>query len=78
MNNVLEEYKQEIENWKRRMNDFQLKAAEDMKRLRAEYDAQTHEWLEREMYDTNRKHLQERTSLEDRLKERDRELARME
>jgi len=28
-----------------------------MKRLRAEYDSQTNEWLERQMYDTNRKHL---------------------
>jgi hypothetical protein len=36
---VLEEYKTEIENWKRRVNDIQAKAADDMKRLRSEYDA---------------------------------------
>lgn len=75
---MLEEYKNEIENWKRRMNEFHAKAADDMKRLRAEYDAQTHEWLEREMYETNRKHVQERSTFDDRIKEKDREIHRLE
>lgn len=49
------------------MNELQKRNGEEMKRLKDEYDNQQQEWLEREMYEANRKHLNERNNLERNL-----------
>ena len=64
MNEVIDEYKKEIGNWSRRMGELQSRNQEDLLKLRAQFDGQKNEWLEREMYEANRKHLSEKNQVE--------------